>query len=89
MEMHLFVAMVICLFDIELLDKVPQPVRRKGKGRLEGDGGRLEGEGEAGGGGGGWRGMGKGWRGMGEGWRGRGRLGGEAGGGGKGVKVLA
>ena len=36
MEMHLFVAMVICLFDIELLDKVPQPVRRKVEGRLEG-----------------------------------------------------
>ena len=32
MEMHLFVAMVICLFDIELLDKVPQPVRREREG---------------------------------------------------------
>ena len=58
MEMHLFVAMVICLFDIELLDKVPQPVRRKGEGRLEG--GRLEGEGRLGGRleGGDWRGRG-------------------------------
>lgn len=38
MEMHLFVAMVMCLFDIELLDKVPQPVRRKGGGAGEGKG---------------------------------------------------
>lgn len=36
MEMHLFVAMVICLFDMELLDKVPQPVSRGrgGEGQL-------------------------------------------------------